>query len=289
MVNPKGKSSRPTTSWNEKSHEAGAHGTGILRALLPGRQFPFPKSLYAVEDCLRCRTPAFVADKPNSIVLDFFSGSGTTAHAVMRLNRQDDGHRQCILVTNNEVAADEHWALQRAGFRTGEPDWEQRGICDYVTKPRISAAITGKTPDGEDIQGEYKFIDEFPMAEGFKENAAFFTLTYETPVAISHNLAFQRVAPLLWMRAGRWAGELTSCLNEDGRLSRHTECSSTSIDRLSSIMRLRHNLAFVLLTLSRMTTAASSPSHAVCPAEWSLFGSTSPIYPIFVIQLAASE
>ena len=198
VVNPKGKSSRPTTSWNEKSHEAGAHGTGILRALLPGRQFPFPKSLYAVEDCLRC----FVADKPNSIVLDFFSGSGTTAHAVKRLNRQDDGHRQCILVTNNEVAADEHWALQRAGFRTGEPDWEQRGICDYVTKPRISAAITGKTPDGEDIQGEYKFIDEFPMAEGFKENAAFFTLTYETPVAISHNLAFQRVAPLLWMRAG---------------------------------------------------------------------------------------
>ena len=198
VVNPEGKSSRPTTSWYEKSHEAGAHGTGILRALLLGRKFPFPKSLYAVEDCLRL----FVGDKPNAIILDFFSGSGTTAHAVMRLNRQDGGRRQCISITNNEVAAEEHRALQGAGLRPGDSEWEQRGICDYVTKPRITAAITGKTPNGSDIKGEYKFTDEFAMAEGFQENAEFFTLTYETPVAVSHSLAFQRVAPLLWMRAG---------------------------------------------------------------------------------------
>jgi adenine-specific DNA-methyltransferase len=37
---------------------------------------------------------------------------------------------------------------------------------------------------------------------GFEENAEFFTLTYETPVAVSHNRAFERIAPLLWMRAG---------------------------------------------------------------------------------------
>lgn len=40
------------------------------------------------------------------------------------------------------------------------------------------------------------------MSEGFEENAEFFTLTYETPVAVSHNRAFERIAPLLWMRAG---------------------------------------------------------------------------------------
>jgi adenine-specific DNA-methyltransferase len=40
------------------------------------------------------------------------------------------------------------------------------------------------------------------MAEGFEENAEFFTLTYETPVGVSHNHAFARIAPLLWMRAG---------------------------------------------------------------------------------------
>ena len=66
----------------------------------------------------------------------------------------------------------------------------------------MAAAITGKTPDGKDIKGDYRFTDEFPMAEGFEENAEFLTLTYESPVAVSHNLSFERIAPLLWMRAG---------------------------------------------------------------------------------------
>jgi adenine-specific DNA-methyltransferase len=120
----------------------------------------------------------------------------------MRLNKQDGGHRQCISVTNNEVAADEQKALRENELRPGDPDWEQWGICDYITKPRIQAAITGETPDGEPIKGDYKFTDEFPMAEGFEENAEFFTLTYETPVAVSYQTAFARIAPLLWLRAG---------------------------------------------------------------------------------------
>ena len=120
----------------------------------------------------------------------------------MRLNRQDDGRRQCICVTNNEVKASEQQTLQSEGLRPGDPDWEQWGICEYITKPRIKAAITGQTPDGEPIKGDYKFTDEFPMADGFEENAEFFTLTYETPVSVSHNRAFCRIAPLLWMRAG---------------------------------------------------------------------------------------
>lgn len=188
----------PKTTWSKASHNAQTSGTLILNALLTGRKFPFPKSLYAVEDSLRF----FIGDKKNALVLDFFSGSGTTAHAVMRLNRQDNGCRQCISVTNNEVAADEQTALKQRGLRPGDPEWEQWGICDYITKPRIEAAITGKTPEGKPIKGDYKFTDEFPLAEGFEENAEFFTLTYETPVAVSHNRAFTRIAPLLWMRAG---------------------------------------------------------------------------------------
>ena len=170
----------------------------MLSALLPARYFPFPKSLYAVEDALRF----FVANRPNATVLDFFSGSGTTAHAVMRLNKQDGGRRQCISITNNEVAADEQKALREKDLRPGDPDWEQRGICDYITKPRVAAAITGKTPDGQPIKGDYKFTDEFPMADGFAENAEFFTLTYETPLAVNYQSAFARIAPLLWLRAG---------------------------------------------------------------------------------------
>ena len=188
----------PGTQWRIASHNAEQGGTNLQKLMMPDRKFPFPKSLFAVEDALRF----FVAEKPHAIVLDFFAGSGTTAHAVMRLNRQDDGSRQCISITNNEVATDEQRKLRLQKLRPGDADWEKWGICDHITKPRIRSAITGKTPDGNDIVGDYKFTDEFPMAEGFEENAEFFTLTYETPVAVSHNRAFERIAPLLWMRAG---------------------------------------------------------------------------------------
>jgi adenine-specific DNA-methyltransferase len=188
----------PPTQWHLRSHNAEHYGTKIVRALLPGRSFPFPKSIYAVEDVLRL----FVAKKPEAVVLDFFAGSGTTANAVMRLNRQDGGRRTCICVTNNEVAATEQEALRQKGLRPGDPEWEQWGICDHITKPRVAAAITGRTPDGAPVSGKYKFTDVFPMADGFEENAEFFTLTYETPISVSHHLAFARIAPLLWLRAG---------------------------------------------------------------------------------------
>ena len=188
----------PGTQWRISSHDATQYGTRLLASFLPGRKFPFPKSLYAVEDALRF----FVAAKPSSTILDFFSGSGTTAHAVMRLNKLDGGRRQCISVTNNEVAADEHKVLRERNLRPGDPEWETLGICDHITKPRVQAAITGKTPEGDPIKGYYKFTDEFPMADGFEENAEFFTLTYETPVGVSYQTAFSRIAPLLWLRAG---------------------------------------------------------------------------------------
>jgi adenine-specific DNA-methyltransferase len=188
----------PGTQWRISSHNAEQGGTNLQKLLIPGRKFPFPKSLYAVEDALRF----FLKKKLEAVVLDFFTGSGTTAHAVMRLNRQDGGQRQCISVTNNEVGADEHKALREQGLRPGDDEWEQWGICDYITKPRVKAAITGETPDEVPIKGDYKFTDEFPMSEGFLENAEFFTLTYETALLVDHNLAFARIAPLLWMRAG---------------------------------------------------------------------------------------
>lgn len=193
-----GRISAPRTVWDKVSHSASEHGSGLLKTLLPGRKFPYPKSLYAVEDVLRLT----VRDKPEAIILDFFSGSGTTAHAVMRLNRQDGGRRQCISATNNEVAADEQKTLRELGLRPGDAEWEKYGICDYITKPRVAAAITGKTPDGGLIKGEYKFTDEFSIADGFEENAEFFTLSYETRNAVNHNLAYARISPLLWLRAG---------------------------------------------------------------------------------------
>jgi adenine-specific DNA-methyltransferase len=188
----------PTTNWNRPAHDAQRGGTEILRSLLKGRRFPFPKSLYAVEDCLRF----FVGDKPFAMVLDFFAGSGTTAHALMRLNRQDGGRRQSVSVTNNEVSADEEKELQSRSLRAGDPDWEALGIFEHIARPRVTAAIKGETPDGEPIVGDYRFMDEFPMADGLEENVAFLELRYLDADDIDLGQAFDDIAPLLWLRAG---------------------------------------------------------------------------------------
>lgn len=200
----------PKQVWNAKSHNSETYGTKVITSLLPGRRFPFPKSLYAVEDAVRF----FVKEKPDATILDFFSGSGTTAHAVMRLNKQDGGRRRSISVTNNEVSAEEQVKLRKQRLRPGDPEWEQWGICDYVTKPRVEAAITGRTPAGEPIKGNYKFTDEFPMADGFDANARFFTLTYEPPTRVRHGLAFAEIAPLLWLRAGQFGRVMESIPNQ---------------------------------------------------------------------------
>ena len=232
VIAPAGKTTRPTTVWVESRHSAPDHGKKIVGALIPTRSFPFPKSLYVVEDSLRL----FVSDKSEAIVLDFFSGSGTTAHAVMRLNRQDDGRRQCISVTNNEVAADEQQSLLVQGLRPGDSEWEKHGICDYITKPRVAAAITGTTPSGEPINGDYKFTDEFPMAEGFEANAEFFTLTYEARNAVNHNLAFTRIAPLLWLRAGS-QGKRIDKLPVNGWALADTYGLLTEVDQATPFIR----------------------------------------------------
>lgn len=222
---PQSDEGRPKTQWNTKAHSATDHGSSLNRKLIPQRKFPFPKSLYAVEDTLRF----FVGDKPNALILDFFAGSGTTAHAVMRLNKQDEGSRQVISVTNNEVAADEHRSLRKEGLRPGDADWEKWGICDYITKPRVIASVTGVTHLGKPIKGDYKFTDEFPMSDGFQENAEFFTLTYETPIAVSHNTAFARIAPLLWMRAGS-EGDRIDTLPKEGWVVVKTHGLLTDLD-----------------------------------------------------------
>lgn len=188
----------PTTVWNLGSHSAGNHGSTPLKNLLPRRSFPFPKSLYAVEDVLRF----FVVDKQDALILDFFAGSGTTAHAVARLNRQDGGRRQSISISNNEVSTDEANQLRAAGHLPGDAEWEALGIFSYITEPRIRAAITGRTPDDQPVKGDYKFTDEFPMSEGLAENVEFFNLAYLDRNEVERGKAFQAIAPLLWLEAG---------------------------------------------------------------------------------------
>ncbi len=81
------------THWVRKEYNAIQYGTKVLNDIFDGEKvFGFPKSIYAVEDVLKLMTSG------QDIVLDFFSGSGTTGHATLMLNAKDGGNRKFILV-----------------------------------------------------------------------------------------------------------------------------------------------------------------------------------------------
>jgi len=85
----------PKTIWDTKDVNATAYGTTLLRHILGSSQaFSFPKSVFAVQQSLR----VIGASDVNSSTLDYFAGSGTTGHAVINLNREDNGRRKYILV-----------------------------------------------------------------------------------------------------------------------------------------------------------------------------------------------
>lgn len=82
------------TVWQSPRYDASIHGKQLLKKLVPSADFSFPKSVYAVYDALY----AVIKNKKDAKVLDFFSGSGTTAHAVQMLNKRDDGNRKYIMI-----------------------------------------------------------------------------------------------------------------------------------------------------------------------------------------------
>ena len=188
---------RPFTIWNKKSHSASEYGTSLLNNIFGGRIFSFPKSVYAVQDTVRF----FVANKPNALIIDFFAGSGTTLHAVNLLNAEDGGSRRCIMVTNNEVSADEAKALSDSGYHPGDEEWEKLGIARYVTWPRTVCSIEGHDVKGNPLKGNYLGSDK-PMAEGFKANATFFKLGFLDKTSVALGRQFKEMLPTLWMKAG---------------------------------------------------------------------------------------
>ncbi len=119
-----------TTIWSGKRYNSTEHGTKLLNKLLGASRFNYPKSVYTVEDFLQ------ITSKKNSVVLDFFAGSGTTGHAVLLLNNDDGGNRQFILCTNNES-----------------------NIARDVCQPRVKAVIKGHAalPDITGIPSNLKY------------------------------------------------------------------------------------------------------------------------------------
>lgn len=141
----------PCNQWWIASHNATEFGSKLLKKIVCQRKFPFPKSLYAVHDTIRF----FVANKPNALIVDFFAGSGTTLHAVNLLNAEDNGHRRCIMVTNNEISEEERIIFEASGVQRGSEEWASHGIARYITWPRTVCSILGVNVDGEKLQDEY--------------------------------------------------------------------------------------------------------------------------------------
>lgn len=114
--------------WSGSEFDSGSYGATLVKNLT-SNNFPFPKSINTVYDCLRA-----VLKRKDAIIIDFFAGSGTTGHAVMMLNKEDDGNRQFILCTNNE-----------------------NGIAEEVTYPRIKNVIEGYA-DVEGIPANVRYF-----------------------------------------------------------------------------------------------------------------------------------
>ena len=194
---PKGRDKMPTTNWNRPTHDAQRYGTDILNKLLQDKRFSFPKSLYAVHDVISF----FIANKKDALIVDFFAGSGTTLHAVNLLNAEDGGHRRCILVTNNEVSADEAKELTAKGYHPGDNEWERLGIARYITWPRTVCSIEGHDVNGNPLKDHYLGSD-IPMSEGFRANAAYFKLGFLDKASVRVGRQFREMLPTLWMKAG---------------------------------------------------------------------------------------
>ena len=188
---------KPLSVWNKSCHSASDQGSSLINGIFHEKRFSFPKSLYATQDTLWF----FVSNKPNALIVDFFAGSGTTLHAVNLLNAEDGGHRRCIMVTNNEVSADEAKALTEQGYHPGDEEWDKLGIARYVTWPRTVCSIEGHDVNGEPLKGNYIGSD-IPMSDGFKANAAFFKLGFLDKNAVALGRQFKEMLPTLWMKAG---------------------------------------------------------------------------------------
>lgn len=136
----------PVNFWEHEYAGNTDNGTSELQKLMDGKIFDNPKPSTLIYRCLEHGT------NKNDVVIDFFAGSGTTAHAVMQLNAEDGGSRQCISVQLPEVTNEESEAfkaglkniaeiskerIRRAGKKIKENNTDKDGIENLDTGFRV--------------------------------------------------------------------------------------------------------------------------------------------------------
>lgn len=151
----------PKTWWSEGTYAAARYGTTALEEILGNGNFNFPKSVYLVSDCLL--TSGLISDR---MVLDYFAGSGTTGHAVLNLNKTDNGNRKFILVEmgdyfDNTLKERIRRVMFSENWKDGRPDPKKKidgtvGIVKYQRLEQYEDVLSNLTtvPPDDDAEIE---------------------------------------------------------------------------------------------------------------------------------------
>jgi adenine-specific DNA-methyltransferase len=129
------------TVWTDNRYYANIYGSKLLNNIMGSKKFDFPKSVYTVEDCIRAVNS--VQRNKTAIILDYFAGSGTTGHAVLNLNRSDNGNRKYILIEMGEYF-------------------------DTVTKPRIQKVLYSMDTENQKGWKDGKPVSRKGSSHAFK-------------------------------------------------------------------------------------------------------------------------
>lgn len=139
-----------------------SEGSALLVEILGSKDFPYPKPLSLIQGILKQATG------PDDIILDFFGGSGTTGHAVMALNAEDDGNRRFIVVSSTEATAKE----------------PHKNICRDICQKRLEKAAAGY---------DYRTKDKMKHVDGLGGSFAYLRTRRLPPGKVVRKLAHVQV------------------------------------------------------------------------------------------------
>lgn len=147
---------KPKSLWYGPQYDASSHGTMLIKNMFGEKVFDYPKSIHAVKDALQ------IGSANNSIILDFFAGSGTTGHAILSLNKEDKGTRKFILVEMGQyfetvLKPRIEKAIFSDNWRNGKPqdnNGSKKQIIKYQTLEQYEDAL-------ENIELAQMTLDEF--------------------------------------------------------------------------------------------------------------------------------
>ena len=130
----------PTTWWDKNEYASANYAPTELKDLFGKKPFDFAKALQLVQDSLW----ACGAGKDNAMVLDFFAGSGTTGHAVIKMNREDNGHRKYLLIEMGEyydsvTKPRMQKVVYSADWKDGKPQNRNTGVSQIIKYMRLES------------------------------------------------------------------------------------------------------------------------------------------------------